>query len=149
MTLKKKGKCFALFFVVLSFARFLYFAGLSSILPLMPLVFSPASFFELRLAFGIAVASMVSGFIVLWLYSRSRRFAWQSLGWMTIVPGVLSVFFLFSGSRRLAELYSWFGPVSPIVQEWFDAFVPKAWLIAGMYLIIGVFLVVVGERESK
>lgn len=147
--LKKKVKEFVGFQIITWIAKLFYFAGLTALIPLMPLVLSPEKFVQARYAFGLALGSIVVGYVLIFLFSRSRKIALHSMGFFTLIPGLLAVFFAYLGPRRMGEFLSSFGKVSPLLQEWIDAYVPKAWLLAGIYIIVGVIFIWIGEKAKK
>jgi hypothetical protein len=147
--LQKQVKEFVGFQAVLWIARFFYFAGLTALIPLMPLVLSPEKLVQARYAFGLALGSIVLGYVLLFWFSRSRKIALQNMGLFTLIPGLLAVIFAYVGPRRMGEFLNLFGKVSPLLQEWIDAYVPKAWLLAGIYIILGVSLIWIAEKAKK
>ncbi|MEM3154309.1 MAG: hypothetical protein QW165_01945 [Candidatus Woesearchaeota archaeon] len=147
--MRKRVAEFVGFQVASWIAHVFYFAGLTALIPLMPLVLSPERFVQARYAFGVAVGSIVLGFVLIFWFSKSRRNAFRSMGMFTLIPGLLAVAFAFMGPRRISEFLGMFGKVTPLLKQWIDSYVPKAWLLAGIYIILGVILVWLGEKAKK
>jgi hypothetical protein len=149
MKLGKKVKYFVLFEAVRSIARIFYIAGLTALIPLVPLLLSPHELFGAKYAFGIALGLIFLGFLIVYWFTDSKKVALSALGWMTLVPGMLAVIFSFMGTRRMANFLAGFGKASPLLEGWVETYVPKAWLLAGVYIIIGVGLIYWSEKVRK
>ncbi len=149
MKVKKEVTEFVGLQIVSWIARLFYFAGLTLLIPLIPLVFSPEKLVQARYAFGIALGSIVVGYVLIFWFSKSRKTALQILGLFTLIPGLLAVIFAYAGPRRMGEFLSMFGKVSPLLQLWIESYVPKAWLLAGIYIILGVALIWFAEKVRK
>ena len=121
-------------------AQFLYFTGLTALIPLLPLVLSPQHLIEARYAFGFAVGLIFVGFWLVYWFSHSRAAAYRALGMTTLLPGLLAVFFSYAGPRRQAAVLRLFGEATPFLENWLKTHVPTTWLLAGIYIIIGVGL---------
>lgn len=147
--LEKKVKEFVGFYAVLWIARLFYFAGLTALIPLTPLVLSPEKLVHARYAFGLALGAIVLGYILIFWFSRSRKIALQNMGFFTLIPGLLAVIFAYVGPRRMGEFLGMFGKISPLLQLWIESYVPKAWLLAGIYIILGVSLIWFAEKVKK
>lgn len=145
MTLKKKVKKAAEFQVVRWIANIFYFSGLTSLIPLLPLVLSPQQLVEAKYAFGLALAFIFAGFLVVYWYS-TRKVALKTLGMSTLIPGLFAVIFSFMGPRRMANVLRYFGEATPFLEKWIETYVPKAWLLSGIYIIIGVTLIWLAEK---
>ncbi len=137
------------FHVASSVAKIFYFAGLTALIPLIPLLLSPSQLVEAKYAFGFAIGLIFVGFLLVYWFSHSNKLALRSLGLMTLIPGLLAVLFSYMGPRRQANLLRSFGEASPFLEEWIRTYVPKAWLLAGIYIIIGVILIWLSERVRK
>lgn len=142
----KKVEWWAGFFIVRLIARVIYFAGLTALIPLIPLVFSHGI---PRVAFWTAVGFVAAGFLLVYWFSGSRKLAWRTLGVMTLVPGLIAVVMLFLGPRRAALVYNKLGLVSPLVQQYIEAYVPHVWFLAGIYIILGVVMVWLSDVARK
>jgi hypothetical protein len=147
--LKKKVAELVVFQIISLIARLFYFAGLTVLIPLMPLVLSPHELPAYRQAFAVAIGSIIVGFALVFYFSKSRKTAWRVLGLFTLIPGLLAVIFSYLGSRRMAEFLGSFGNVSPYLEFWIETYVPKAWLLAGLYIIVGVGFIWFGEKSRK
>ncbi len=139
--LKKKVTEFVGFQIIKYIAGVLYFAGLAALIPLVPLVFSPVEFVRAQRAFLIALALILAGFLLVYWFSRSKKVALQSLGMMTLIPGLVGVFLLYSGPRRMSKLVAVLEEAPLLVEKYMTSQVPHAWLLAGVYIILGVLLV--------
>ena len=130
-------------------AQFFYFTGLTLLIPLVPLLLSPHELVNAKYAFGLAVFLIVFGFFVVYLFSHSRRTALRVLGMTTLIPGLLAVFFSYAGARRQALFLSWFGEVTPLLERWLETHMPTTWLLAGVYIILGVILIWLSEKGRR
>jgi len=130
-------------------AQFLYFTGLTLLIPLVPLLLSPHELANAKYAFGLAVGLIFVGFVVVYLFSHSKSTALRVLGMTTLVPGLLAVFFSYSGARRQAVFLSWFGEVTPLLERWLETHMPTTWLLAGIYIILGVSLIWWSEKGRR
>ncbi|MBW2969732.1 hypothetical protein KY319_01275 [Candidatus Woesearchaeota archaeon] len=132
--------------VIKFFAGAFYIAGLTALIPLFPLVFSPSQLVEAKYSLGTAFGLIFLGFLFLFWFSGSSKLACRVLGFMTLAPGLLGVFLLYSRVNLSKFLYV-FGEWSPFVESYLEANVPRAWLLAGVYIIVGVVLVWVSARK--
>ena len=149
MTVKKKVVEFVGFQIVTTFAKLFYFAGLTALIPLVPLLFSPHQLVAAKYAFGIALGLILVGFILVYWFSQSKSVAFRALGFMTLTPGLLAVFFSYAGPNRMAAILRAFGEASPYLEKWVETYVPHAWLLAGIYIILGVLLVWLSYQVKK
>ncbi len=149
MKLQKKVTELVGFEIVKYIAGVLYFAGLAALIPLVPLVFSPVEFVRAQRAFLISLVLIVCGFLLVYWFSRSRKIALRSLGMMTLIPGLVGVFLLYSGPRRMSKLVAVLEEAPLLVEKYMTSQVPNAWLLAGVYIILGVFLVWISYRVRK
>ncbi len=129
-------------------AELFYLAGLTALIPLLPLVLSPLKFIQAKQAFVIALALIIVSFILVYAASQSKKVALRALGLFTLIPGLLAVFFSYAGQRRMAEMMGWFGQESPLFENYIETHVPKAWLLAGLYIIVGVALIWISEKVN-
>ncbi len=148
---EKQVSEFVGFQVVAGIAKFFYFAGLTALIPLVPLLFSPQELVEAKFAFGIALGSILLGFICIYLFSGKRYIAYRTLGLFTLIPGLLAIIFGFLGPRRVAELYRTIEVpfVDPLIEKWLQQSVPNAWLLAGIYIIVGVGFIWLSLKVKK
>lgn len=146
MKFQKKVASLVIFELVRTIAQVFYFAGLTALIPLMPLLLSPQQLVGAKYAFGFAFGFILAGFFFVYWFSDSKKVAFRSLGLMTLIPGLFAVIFSFMGPRRMANFLRIFGEASPVLESWIESYVPKAWLLAGIYIILGVFLVWVSEK---
>lgn len=135
--------------VVVTIARVFYIAGLTALIPLMPMLLSPEQLIAAKYAFGFALGFISVSFVFVYWFSESKKVAFSSLGYMTLIPGLLAVIFSFMGPRRMANFLRMFGEVSPYLEKWVESYVPKAWLLAGVYIIVGVFFIWVSEKVRR
>jgi len=130
-------------------ARFFYFAGLTALIPLTPLLLFPQKLVEAKVAFGIALTLIFIGFFIVYIVSHSKKVALRSLGLMTLIPGLLAVFFIYSGPRRITKLLNMFGEASPFLEKWITTYMPKGWLLASVYIILGCYLIWISYRVKR
>ena len=112
---------------------------------LMPLILSPQQVIEAKYAFGLALGFIIFGFAIVFLISTRKR-AFKALGFATLIPGLLAVIFSFMGPHRMVNLLRRFGEASPYLDNWIQSYVPKAWILSGIYIIVGVTLVWLAEK---
>lgn len=147
--LKKRVKRAIGFQLVKYLASFAYLTGLTSLIPLLPLLLAPERLINAKAALLTASAFVLVGFTMVYWFSGSKRVALRALGGMTLFPGLLAVVALFSGPRRMADFMRLFGEFSPLLEEWLSAYLPTAWLLAGIYIIVGVSLVFVSYEVRR
>ncbi len=149
MKLQKRVSEFVGFQVVSMIARAIYITGLTALIPLMPMVLSPQQAIVAKYAFGAALGLILAGFLLVFWFTESKRVALKALGFMTLIPGLLAVIFSFMGPRRMAGFLSSFGEASPYLEKWAESYVPNAWLLAGIYIIVGVLFIWISEKVRK
>jgi len=148
MKVQKRVAHFVSLQLVSWIAGAIYFAGLTALIPIVPLVISPIQFVNAQRAFAVALAFIVFGFALVYIVSRSKKIALRTLGMVTLVPGLIAVFFSYSGERRMTELMRWFSE-APLFEKYIETHVPKAWLLAGIYIILGVLLIWLSEKSKR
>ncbi|VVB81334.1 Uncharacterised protein [uncultured archaeon] len=131
--------------VVKIIAGTFYMAGLTALIPLFPLVFSPQELSNARYALFTAFGFILAGFLIVYWFSGSHKIALRALGFFTLIPGTLAVFFLFS-PYHMARLFRLFGEL-PYLEQYIHSYLPNAWLMAGIYITVGVFLVWLSARK--
>jgi len=134
--IKRKVWEFAVYEVITTIAKLVYFAGLALLIPLIPLVFSPFDLIGAKNTLGISIILIAVSFAIIYIFTKSKKVALRALGFMTLVPGFLAVIFSFLGPMRKAELLGHFSK-APFVKEWVQEYVPNAWILAGLYIILG------------
>ncbi len=129
-----------------------YFSGLTMMLPILgdawqnsikPWLVSPYGFL---IAAGLILLSVIILSFVAGSVSKLTR----SLGWMMLIPGIIAI--LFAGFGQ-AEVYGWatnhvtgFATAEPVVDWLVEHSVPKVAYLGGMYILIGVALIWIGNR---
>lgn len=129
-----------------------YFSGLTMMLPILgdawqdnikPWIVSPNGFI---MAIGLILLSVIILSFVAGSISKLTR----SLGWMMLIPGILAIIFAAFGQ---AEVYGWatnhvtgFSTAEPVVDWLVEHAIPKVAYLGGMYILIGVVLVWIGNR---
>lgn len=146
MRVRKKVTHFVASRIVVYIGEVLYFSGLTALIPLLPLLFAPKELFVARYILGLALALIVASFLVIYFFTKSKKIALRALGLTTLIPGLLAVLFAYVGERRMVIFLSKFGEITPLVEHWINTYVPKAWLLAGIYIIVGVALVYWSEK---
>lgn len=134
---------------VVFIARLLYIAGLTALIPLLPLVFVPDRLIEAKLALGFSIGLITVSFFTIFWFTHSKKESLRALGLMTLVPGGLALLFAYGGERALVNIIANLGPITPLVEDWLRNYVPKSWLLAGVYIMLGSALMYVGERVRK
>ncbi|MBI4145853.1 hypothetical protein HY489_00790 [Candidatus Woesearchaeota archaeon] len=134
---------------VLAIARILYVAGLTALIPLIPMVLSPQQLMAAKYGLLAALFLIIASFITVFLFTRSKKASVRAIGFMTIIPGFLAVAFALIGEKNLVGYLVKLGPVTPFVQAWLDNYLPKSWFLAGIYIILGVSLVYLSEKLRR
>ncbi|RMD58595.1 hypothetical protein D6825_00315 [Candidatus Woesearchaeota archaeon] len=141
---------FAIQYQAVSFiAQVFYLAGLTLLLPMWPIIFTPELFRQVQTVFLLACALIVASFLVVFWFTGSKKKASFTLGMITLVPGIAA--FIFSVFGKIAAvIFSVFGKdwllskmtlVSPFIQAWIEKAVPNSWFVSGIYIILGTALV--------
>ncbi len=149
MSYKERLFDFLVYEVAAFIAHFVYFTGIAGLLPVMPLFLTPTKIFAAEKLIWIPLLLISSSFIVLFIATRSHIRTLRALGWMTLIPGLAGVVFSFVGERRLIIFLAKLGKVEHLIVHWIDGYVPRMWLLAGVYIIIGVVLVWLSYRLEK
>jgi hypothetical protein len=134
--IKRKVWEFAVYEIITTIAKIVYFSGLALLIPLIPLVFSPFDLIGAKNSLAIASVLIVVSFFIVYIFTKSKKVALRALGFMTLLPGFLAVVFSFMGPMRKAQLLGYFSK-APFVKEWVQEYVPSAWLLAGVYIVLG------------
>jgi len=129
-----------------------YFSGVSVLLPILgdawekgirPWIVSPNGFV-------IAFALILISFILLGFVAGSVSKLVRSIGWMMLIPGVLALVFMAFGQ---ADVYAWAGnhitgftTAEPVFNWLVEHSVPKVAYLGGVYILIGICLVWIGNR---
>ncbi len=129
-----------------------YFSGVTMLLPILgdawqrsirPWLVSPYGFV---IALGLILISI----ILLGFVAGSISKLIRSVGWMMLIPGVLTIIFTSFGQ---AEVFTWaeqsitgFATVEPVVQWIVEHSVPKVAYLGGMYALAGMCLIWIGRR---
>lgn len=127
-------------------AQLLYLAGLTLLLPMFPILFEPELFREVRLIFFVALALIAASFTVIVFVTHSKKRAFSTLGWITLLPGLAAVVFTAFGSDWLIESTM---QASPFVQYWIQKYVPNSWFVSGVYVMLGALLLWISEQVRK
>lgn len=149
MQVKKKVAHFVAYQIVRYIAQFLYFAGLTALIPLLPLVFFPHELAAAKSLLLLSLVLIIGGFLIIYIFTKSKKHALRALGFTTLVPGLLAVIFAYIGERRMTIFLSDLGKMTPLVETYISTYVPKAWLLAGIYIIVGVALIWWGEQVRQ
>ncbi|HLF54727.1 MAG TPA: hypothetical protein VI612_03330 [Candidatus Nanoarchaeia archaeon] len=149
MPFKKRISRAVEFQLVKYIAQLFYFTGLTALIPLLPLLLSPYQLIQAKYAFGFALGFIVLGFFLVYWFSASKKVALRVLGMTTLFPGLVAVIFSFTGPRRMAIFLRMLGDASPYLEEWIKTYIPKAWLLAGIYIIVGVALIWLSEQAKN
>ena len=124
-------------------AQVLYLAGLTLLLPMWPLIFTPELFQEVQMIFFLAGGLIIASFLTVLWFTKSKKKAAQTLGFITLIPGLAAVIFAALGTQWLLAQVP---ELSPFIQAWILKFVPTSWFVAGMYIILGTGLVWYSQR---
>ena len=146
MSVSIKVLTYAKFGLVKWIARLFYVAGLTSLIPLIPLLLFPEYLATVKVLLAFSVAFVGMGFILLLWYTQSFKKTIFNLGVMTLIPGLLAVIFAIVGEKKLILFVASFGKLSPLIQIYVQNYVPKGWFLAGTYILLGTLLAYLGEK---
>jgi len=135
--------------VVSYLATFVYFFGLTSLIPLLPALLNPQELADVRIPVLVAFGLIFVSFTMVYWWSGSRKKACRTLGYATLFPGLIAVFIIYTPPGRLARLMGRFGTATPFIEKYIETWVPSAWLLAGIYIILGVALVWLAEKVRR
>ena len=123
--------------IVEAIARIFYIAGLTMLIPSLLLLSQPKVFVSTVALAGLLI---LVGYFILYTYYDSRRKAVHAMGWMTLFPALLAVFFAIFGEAWLAQL-PYVQTAEPLIQKFILSSVPTAWVWVVLYGVIGFWLV--------
>ncbi|MBS3147390.1 hypothetical protein J4219_00735 [Candidatus Woesearchaeota archaeon] len=146
MSISKKVLTYAKFGLVKWIARLFYVAGLTSLIPLIPLLLFPEHLATVKVLLVFSIAFVCMGFLLLLWYTQSFKRTIFNLGIMTLIPGLLAVIFTVLGEKKLILFVASFGKLSPLIQTYVQNYVPKGWFLAGTYILLGTLLAYFGEK---
>ncbi|MEM2916716.1 MAG: hypothetical protein QXT19_05175, partial [Candidatus Woesearchaeota archaeon] len=137
-------------------ARLLYIASLTSLVPFGALLLTSApAQVPVRLGYLPVTALALFGLSALLLlcYHRSLARTLSSLGWMTLLPGLVALFFIIFRRDRGFGMLSWlvvgFGKIEPALNAYLERTLPKLWVFIVGYIIIGFVLVYFAGKIEK
>lgn len=146
MSIQKQVITYAKFEVIKWIARLFYVAGLTSLIPLAPLLLFPEHLATVKVLLVFSAAFVCMGFLLLLWYTSSLRKTLFNLGIMTLIPGLLAVLFAALGEKKLILFIASFGKLGPIIEAYVQTYVPKGWFLAGIYILLGTILAYLGEK---
>jgi hypothetical protein len=135
-------------------AKLFYVAGLTLIIPFLPLILSPEDIFLKTIKIGslatgaILVAGSVS--VIFTMYSRTKN-ALISLGLFTFIPAIIATLYALMG-QRMENMIKLAGPISPMIMRYIEVNVPTAFTVATVYFLLGLALLTSSlfwRREPK
>lgn len=127
-------------------AKIFYVAGLAALIPIMSLILAPERLWDIKVAVIIAFGLIFLSFTIIYWFTKSKRESFEALGLMTLIPGLLAALFAYAGERPFLEAIAKLGPASPYVQHWLEAYVPRSWLLAGVYILLGTALIYLSQE---
>lgn len=146
MSLQKQVITYAKFGIIKWIARLFYVAGLTSLIPIMPLLLFPEHLATVKVLLVFSAAFVCMGFLLLLWYTSSFQKTLFNLGIMTLIPGLLAVIFAALGEKKLILFIASFGTLSPLIEAYIQTYVPKGWFLAGVYILLGTALAYFGEK---
>jgi len=141
--IERKVESFALGQLASWVARILYIAGLTALIPVM-LLFKFHKLFDATIV--VAGLCIVSSFILLYAYTRSKRKALRGLGQMTLIPAVLALVFAVFGKSWIMLVFAKYPQIGIEVEKQLEVYVPSAWIITLIYLALGLSLLYWSQR---
>jgi len=137
-------------------ASILYLASLTSLIPFGALLLTsrPDRIPDtLQYLPHTALALVGVSVLILFIYYRSFARTLASLGWMTLLPGLASLFFLIFKPEAvldlLAKLVIGFGKVEPLLASYLERTVPKLWIFILGYIALGIVLIYIAGKIER
>lgn len=138
-------------------ASIIYLASLTSLIPFGALLLTsrPDRIPDtLQYLPYTALALVGVSVLILFIYYRSFAHTLASLGWMTLLPGLASLFFLIFKPEAVLDLLATFvigfGKIEPLVAAYIGQAVPKLWIFILGYIALGMVLIyIAGKMESE
>jgi len=137
---------FIIYRIISYFGSLFYFTGLTALIPLLPLVF--INWQSVRFSLFSALFFIIIGFGIIISFSTYKR-ALRVLGWTTLLPGIIAVFFNFFGKNKFFSYISRLDFAEHLVENYINIYVPSSWFLAGIFIILGAFMVFLSEKLSS
>jgi hypothetical protein len=134
-------------------AKLLYFASLTSLIPFgaMLLTARPQKIPETLAYFPLTAIGLllISAFVLL-VYHKNLGHTISTLGWMTLIPGIGSLVFMFVNPQAVLDLFAkvilGFDKIEQYIMSYLDDVLPKVWLFIAAYILLGIVLISVGRK---
>ncbi len=138
---KKKLARFAENGVFHFIGKFLYFFGLTTLIPVLPIViFSPVKKLA-DTAILVSILFIAIGVVLEFVARKSPRKALRSLGYSTLFPAAVAFIFAIFGKKFIIALLLKFHVTSYFIVPWIQEYVPTVIFIAIAYALIGFALI--------
>jgi hypothetical protein len=125
------------------FGKFLYFIGLTALIPFLPVVLSsPFSFnnlLEASVIISIILFSIGGFFVYLGVSSVKKTF--RTLGFATMFPAAVAFLFFLFGKKIILSLVSPSDVLEDLIIPWVETYVPSVLTVAVIYVVIGLVLI--------
>lgn len=153
--LSKKVMDIASGLVVRSIVSIIYELALASLIPLTIVLFSPGFIIDWNFASSVlAVLGLILVCFIILVWNKGKvHKAWVSLGLMTLLPGILALFFIYISPETLFNIvsrnFSTFAKIEPLLTEYIQHSLPKVTILMYAYVLIGCLLVWFGLHLKK
>ena len=96
----------------------------------------------------ILIIASIAGFYK--LSSRNKDKTYRTMGFVTLVPALISIFFSFVSEKLVISFIAKFVPgfVENMIQDYIALIVPRLTVLTGLYFVIGMVLLVLGYRSK-
>ncbi len=144
-------------FFVSWIAKLLYFAALTSLIPFGAMLFTarPEKIPEAIAYFPITALGLIAlSIVVLLIYTKSFAHTLASMGWMTLLPGIGALVFMFVDKQAVIGIFAkvilGFDKIEPYVSAYLDDVLPKVWIFIIAYILLGLVLIsIAGKMEYE
>lgn len=131
--------------------RFLYFAGLTFLIPYILSLNIPGKVFFFtgspHYLLYIALACIIVGIIGIHAIHGDTAAGCKTLGYITLIPILLSLIVLIFGTGIITNIGEKYARLQPLINYWL-AGIPNAWYLLTAYMVIAITWFIVGKRLS-
>ena len=127
-----------------SIGKFLYFIGLTTLIPVLPIVFlSPSNLMQFANETTLVSLFFTAlGLMLTFAAKESPKKTLRYLGFATLAPALVAFVFSFFGKKAIVAVLTKFEITSYLIIPWIDKYVPSVITIAIFYAFIGAAFVI-------
>lgn len=152
----KERKKIALGFLLSWIAAVIYMTALAFLIPLAVVLLFPPDIFILppnvSMWTFIAAGLVIISIIILMLHKKTIGDSLLALSVMTFTVGAIAAVFVIFGKTRIMSLLGFLGAFKPAAEgyiEYWELFIPRAWISIAAYFVLAVVLWVVGNSRRR